>query len=671
MRLLRILVLGFALYFSFGDVTPAFSAGCANPTSSPNADESITCSLSRPNTDVWRINQPFVKQSQTTYPDITFAKGDLVSVFAGGCVQTGGSGLTWKRYVKPVARDQTEDDQYFGQITIPGFGALRRIRDAVLAGGIAITSDPGPAPLTLGYVDNGYSDNGYWGRDDGWWEQCRDLSNAFVVIVIQHNCATSISPSCIHGRAVDKVVSRRDPNGFPINPQWVWTTLTGTAPNLSDVCSWSKKTLGFPRDDADLCSSGTIEKDISHFCDMKGVVEGRNPGHVNLVDEAVTYSGAISFDSANISVTEDDDYTFNINSIDTVSDPTPHTEITGALTVADQMQIPQAEFSAGETLNNFSAVGWWDGFNSAVQAGHGNEYFGDATEGIVIGLPGFDCAHDCNTEVHPAWALFVHTKNSLIDDTWEFFARNWGNEGFCGEQNHILSTTQLVVQLPRPNATAVVSLPTTIVKGVLAGPTDPAFSVVLDSQGGSADATIALPPPNAQGVVYGELHLQWTVPLSPFLIAQISTDLRAHGISEAEITAAVRSPSSQALADLQAQVRKRIARAAFTARLTDRDSIEAMVAGAIAAKPKAYQKAIRQRALLVKVYRPPVSSPRPPQLTIPQEILHPKGPVVIQATALPPNPKWDALRAEGVSLLPDAAPTQPHPELEDKLTQPH
>jgi hypothetical protein len=277
MKILPVLLLGFALYFSFGKITPSYSAGCVNPTPSPNADETITCSLWRANTEVWRINQPFVKQKQTTYSDITFVNGDLVSVFAGGCVQSGGSGLTWKRYVRPVARDQSEDNHYFGQISIPGFGSLRRIRDAVLAGGIAITSGNGPTALTLGYVDDGYGDNGYWGRDDGLWEQCRDLTNAFVVIVIQHGCATSSSASCIHGRAVDKVVTSRDPNGFPINPQWVWTALTNTAPNLSDVCSWSKKTLGFPRDNADLCTSGGVEKDLSHFCDMKGVVEVEIP----------------------------------------------------------------------------------------------------------------------------------------------------------------------------------------------------------------------------------------------------------------------------------------------------------------------------------------------------------------------------------------------------------
>jgi hypothetical protein len=49
----------------------------------------------------WRIDRPNVMQHQTGYPQITFKPGDSVAVDAGGCVQTGGMGSTWKRYVDP------------------------------------------------------------------------------------------------------------------------------------------------------------------------------------------------------------------------------------------------------------------------------------------------------------------------------------------------------------------------------------------------------------------------------------------------------------------------------------------------------------------------------------------------------------------------------------------
>jgi hypothetical protein len=44
-----------------------------------------------------------------------------------------------------------------------------------------------PIYLILGYEDDGYSDNGYWGRegDDGTGDQCRGLGNAYVIVTIQ------------------------------------------------------------------------------------------------------------------------------------------------------------------------------------------------------------------------------------------------------------------------------------------------------------------------------------------------------------------------------------------------------------------------------------------------------------------------------------------------------
>ena len=44
-----------------------------------------------------------------------------------------------------------------------------------------------PMYLILGYEDDGYSDNGYWGRegDDGTGNQCAGLGNAYVIATIQ------------------------------------------------------------------------------------------------------------------------------------------------------------------------------------------------------------------------------------------------------------------------------------------------------------------------------------------------------------------------------------------------------------------------------------------------------------------------------------------------------
>ena len=61
----------------------------------------VTLEVNTSSQTVWRITQPNVKQATTQYPQIKFLPGDSISVDAGGCVQTGGHGNTWKRYLDP------------------------------------------------------------------------------------------------------------------------------------------------------------------------------------------------------------------------------------------------------------------------------------------------------------------------------------------------------------------------------------------------------------------------------------------------------------------------------------------------------------------------------------------------------------------------------------------
>src|SRR5260370_40569532 len=65
----------------------------------------VTHVESATNIDLWRINEPNVKQRITPYPEIRFQPGDVITIDAGGCVQTGGHGDTWKRYVNPSGDD--------------------------------------------------------------------------------------------------------------------------------------------------------------------------------------------------------------------------------------------------------------------------------------------------------------------------------------------------------------------------------------------------------------------------------------------------------------------------------------------------------------------------------------------------------------------------------------
>jgi hypothetical protein len=125
------------------------------------------------------ITEPVVNVPQHGY-GLWFRPGDHVQVFASGCVQTGGSGKTWKRYVDPAANN----DLYHGLITIPGAtGELDRLVNVV---GRQYTVFGTGGNLILGYQDDAYGDNGYYSRgdDNGTGNQCLGLGNAFVRIFI-------------------------------------------------------------------------------------------------------------------------------------------------------------------------------------------------------------------------------------------------------------------------------------------------------------------------------------------------------------------------------------------------------------------------------------------------------------------------------------------------------
>jgi hypothetical protein len=136
--------------------------------------------------EVWRIDTPNVKQRDTRYFEITFRPGDIVSVEAGGCVQTGGHGKTWKRYVDPLGA--RSDQFYHGLIKLPGMIAFVRISQLIGNNYIVPNNNNGDMSLHLGYEDDSYENNGYWGRagDDGDPKQCAGLGNAWVRVKISH-----------------------------------------------------------------------------------------------------------------------------------------------------------------------------------------------------------------------------------------------------------------------------------------------------------------------------------------------------------------------------------------------------------------------------------------------------------------------------------------------------
>ncbi len=143
-------------------VAPLLDIRCGNP----RARGTFNCAIER----------PIVNQPKATYP-VVFAAGDRVIVAATGCVQTGGSGLTWKRYVNPSGPNS--DRLYHGLIQLPGTGL---VRIATVNGEQQTVGSAGS--LVLGYEDDDYSDNGYTGHDNGTQDQCKGVGAARVTVTI-------------------------------------------------------------------------------------------------------------------------------------------------------------------------------------------------------------------------------------------------------------------------------------------------------------------------------------------------------------------------------------------------------------------------------------------------------------------------------------------------------
>jgi hypothetical protein len=168
------------------------SAGILLPLSSgvvgiALAAEEISHTTSSPSRDVWEIRSPNVKQKSTPYEQIIFREGDAIVIEAGGCVQTGGEGKTWKRYVNP--KGPKSDRLYHGLVKVPGAtNGFVRLAEVVKL----ILRIPPKAEieerlhLWLGYEDDHYSDNGYERHDDGIGNQCKDIGPAWVNVRIEH-----------------------------------------------------------------------------------------------------------------------------------------------------------------------------------------------------------------------------------------------------------------------------------------------------------------------------------------------------------------------------------------------------------------------------------------------------------------------------------------------------
>jgi hypothetical protein len=219
------------------------------------------------NPNNWEIREPIVNARLTPLSDVTYQPGDVVTITqADGCVNTGGSGRTWKNYKSPQGDDAGR--LYHGLVWIPGAtenGAYVPVATAPMRidgvlGHSYVISDKGwkkeQLHVYIGYEDDFYKDNGYYkdsaGATDEQCEPVRDsagrwrIPRARVQIRIEHG---PVATKNIAPLAFDLLATDVDPNQLLKNPLWSAqrdSTLTGEEPDSSHLPNADVQCGSFP-----------------------------------------------------------------------------------------------------------------------------------------------------------------------------------------------------------------------------------------------------------------------------------------------------------------------------------------------------------------------------------------------------------------------------------------
>ena len=509
------------------------------------------------------INQPVVDDPHHffEYKQITFSPGDIVTFTADGCVQVGGSGKTWKRYLNPSGPNSgPPSGLYFGTVKIE-FAQLANsplIENTPLASltppipipglepqqifipGLVQFPNSGAIDLVLGYVDDNPTDaggNGYWGHDDGNNDQCANTNPdaplgqfggpARVKLHVVHDESNPFG-SVVH-LDWDLVGHGLDANGLPVNPEWGWQ-INGGLHSSTGITPLGPEPAAFPVGCPPACTSQNPSFDeaqlswgnaIDHFfgvCQHYDPPQNYNPwtasGHLDWFD--ATFTGQIFWVTHDGGAFGDDDYNMRIMTPKFHRDPAGTTFFNVEVNDAADEESIGIEFDSDETIDHYGQSYIWNIFHQTVDAG---DIAAAATinnhDAVVIGLMGIDEMHDVYAEIHPVHAIAIREglANSALpikpaDDRWFFFARNWGDEGECSHLQHYLLTNQITLQFPPPSVQQQVAtlngLGTQILASGAANP--PVFS--SGPQG--TFLTLNLPDAANQPFVFGEISLNWT-----------------------------------------------------------------------------------------------------------------------------------------------------------------
>jgi len=382
-----------------------------------------------------------------------------------------------------------------------------------------------------------------------------------------------------------------DDNGCPLNPKWGWQVERSFgAPNYYPAPHELLPTTNTPFGPMPLFSAEgfaaatdwPVSFDYGDF--WHGIYCGP---HVNWMP--VTYVGKIRWSEYSF---WDQDYAYYL-----------FPEEGAGATFRSGVNIGgiQVEYDSDETINNFHTT-WWNEFHQAVDDDNGKA--GEMIReklAIVTGLLGLDCQHESQSELHPAWLIAIRVEEQGQDETWAMFARNWGNEGFCGINQHYVffpedaGMYRTEVRLPwRPGATSVQFVDWEFETKRDAPADGPIFT---PDTGSGVRVTWWLPHPDKRSWSNGTLKLRWTGGDQPFLLSTAS-------VLAANATGVRVNEEAQVIAQMRASLPEG-ARLVFDQQMSATRSKSPRVAGV---QPP---RSTRDASRAIKPQRPPTSIARP------------------------------------------------------------
>lgn len=322
-------------------------------------------------------------------------------------------------------------------------------------------------------------------------------------------------------KPMDLTASSADPNGLMLNPDWYGQRSghgTGGTPDVdaSAECNYFRNEGGRFLE-AQQCSTQKLDVDerrpfhgpfpdlIAYACQF--VADDREEldrfsvhGHVNW--QNATYTGLVYFDDfqdPGFSLKHtpgDGDLDFTL----TREDHRGYVKATAGLDHVEHDPGIVLEANRFE-LGTFDTP-WWSAFDRRIRDA---PHFDDARallKGVpatAVGLLGIDTKHGAHTELHPLYALFARTGSDGLGEHYVFLARNWGYEGGCSKDEHLLGRDSIVVAVTAP--------PMATLMNVAVSPKSAATWVSHRPDANGHTITVKFPTNRLRPVVVGEFDL--------------------------------------------------------------------------------------------------------------------------------------------------------------------